>query len=461
MSKKKKDWSAEKARLLDLGLEERRKEYKGSHVPLEDILTWTKHERSKGKEESVEQDIQANLLSDKVSLYKGDITVLEVDAIVNAANSTLLGGGGVDGCIHKAAGPCLYDECHTLNGCETGNAKITGGYDLPAKYVIHTVGPVARGYVGKAQKELLSQCYQNSLALVKEYDLRSVAFPCISTGIYGFPNEPAAEIALSTVKTWLKKNTEIDRVIFCVFLETDFKIYKEKMSHFFSKDKHEDVDEEGAVDEGKKDTPPSKKYKNKKQGSDEENVEEREQEKGEVEDIQMESQTECSDSTFDGDVEMSSQAHDEQEKSPEHSMDNKDMKDKDIPSGKSEEKHPMGGQLKEEGMDCAADTAVQAGMTTESQSSPDADGSKCPSAETAAEQVARCLDTDTEGDSSGDSQKPVSDSDTPVDEGETHHGQPAAQGEDTSAFKGPPAELSTQGEESEVMQPDRNQSKDP
>uniref|UniRef100_A0A8D3CH69 Macro domain-containing protein n=1 Tax=Scophthalmus maximus TaxID=52904 RepID=A0A8D3CH69_SCOMX len=113
-------------------------------------------------------------LSDKVSLYKGDITVLEVDAIVNAANSSLLGGGGVDGCIHKAAGSCLYDECHSLNGCDTGKAKITCGYDLPAKYVIHTVGPVARGHVGPTETNDLTSCYQNSLRLMKEHGLSTV-----------------------------------------------------------------------------------------------------------------------------------------------------------------------------------------------------------------------------------------------------------------------------------------------
>uniref|UniRef100_A0A672JHN4 Mono-ADP ribosylhydrolase 2 n=1 Tax=Salarias fasciatus TaxID=181472 RepID=A0A672JHN4_SALFA len=155
-----------------------------------------------------QQDVHYLPFHDKVSLYKGDITVLEVDAIVNAANSSLLGGGGVDGCIHKAAGSCLYDECHSLNGCETGKAKITCGFDLPARYVIHTVGPVARGHVGPTENSDLTSCYQNSLWLMKENDLKTVAFPCISTGIYGFPNEPAAEIALTTVKKWIEENPD-------------------------------------------------------------------------------------------------------------------------------------------------------------------------------------------------------------------------------------------------------------
>ncbi|KAK2853038.1 hypothetical protein Q7C36_008239 [Tachysurus vachellii] len=155
-------------------------------------------------------------------------------------NSSLLGGGGVDGCIHRAAGHYLYEECHSLNGCETGKAKITCGYDLPAKYVIHTVGPIARGNVGQVQREDLTSCYKSSLKLMEEYSLRSVAFPCISTGIYGFPNEPAADIALNTVRDWLKENKDkIDRIVFCVFLENDYGIYNRKMSDYFPPDNEE------------------------------------------------------------------------------------------------------------------------------------------------------------------------------------------------------------------------------
>ncbi|XP_050601596.1 ADP-ribose glycohydrolase MACROD2 isoform X5 [Macaca thibetana thibetana] len=177
----------------------------------------------------------------------------------------------VDGCIHRAAGPCLLAECRNLNGCDTGHAKITCGYDLPAKYVIHTVGPIARGHINGSHKEDLANCYKSSLKLVKENNIRSVAFPCISTGIYGFPNEPAAVIALSTIKEWLAKNHhEVDRIIFCVFLEVDFKIYKKKMSEFFSVDdnneEEEDVemkeDSEGLEPKGL--SPPHKKSKAKK-----------------------------------------------------------------------------------------------------------------------------------------------------------------------------------------------------
>ncbi|KAM9316811.1 ADP-ribose glycohydrolase MACROD2, partial [Gastrophryne carolinensis] len=177
-----------------------------------------------------------NILCDKVSLYKGDITQLEVDAIVNAANSSLLGGGGVDGCIHRAAGPNLMAECRSLGGCPTGQAKITCGYQLPAKYVIHTVGPIARGHLSDSHKEDLKSCYESSLALAKENNIRSIAFPCISTGIYGFPNEPAASIALNTAKEWLSENQHlVDRIIFCVFLDVDYKIYKMKLKEYFPK----------------------------------------------------------------------------------------------------------------------------------------------------------------------------------------------------------------------------------
>ncbi|XP_023575900.1 O-acetyl-ADP-ribose deacetylase MACROD2 [Octodon degus] len=175
----------------------------------------------------------------------------------------------VDGCIHRAAGPCLLAECRNLNGCETGHAKITCGYDLPAKHVIHTVGPIARGHINGSHKEDLANCYKSSLKLAKENNLRSVAFPCISTGIYGFPNEPAAVIALGTIKEWLAKHhQEVDRIIFCVFLEVDFKIYKKKMSEFFPIDDNneEDVDmkEESEGLEPKGLSPPHKKSKAKK-----------------------------------------------------------------------------------------------------------------------------------------------------------------------------------------------------
>ena len=162
----------------------------------------------------------------RIEVTRKDITQLKVDAIVNAANSRLLGGGGVDGAIHKAAGPELLEECRTLNGCQTSEAKITNGYNLPAKYVIHTVGPVWRG--GKFnESDLLKNCYKNSLQMAQLNDCKSVAFPNISTGIYGYPKHEAAEIAIKTVNDFLKTNEIPSKVYFVCFEEPNFNIYTE------------------------------------------------------------------------------------------------------------------------------------------------------------------------------------------------------------------------------------------
>ena len=159
----------------------------------------------------------------------GDITKLACDCIVNAANKTLLGGGGVDGAIHRAAGPELLKECRTLKGCETGQAKITKGYNLKAKYVIHTVGPI---YSGKEQdKTLLSNCYKNSLDLAKRNNIKSIAFPAISTGVYAYPIEKATAIAVKTVKEWIKNNADYDiEIIFCCFDEATYIPYKKELA---------------------------------------------------------------------------------------------------------------------------------------------------------------------------------------------------------------------------------------
>jgi O-acetyl-ADP-ribose deacetylase (regulator of RNase III) len=156
-------------------------------------------------------------MSERIQIVEGDITKLAVDAIVNAANSTLLGGGGVDGAIHRAAGPRLLAECRTLGGCATGQAKITGGYNLPAKWVIHTVGPVWHG--GQAgEATLLAYCYQNSLALAVQHgDIRTIAFPAISTGIYGYPLAQAARIAIKETQKFLAQDNTLEQVIMVCF----------------------------------------------------------------------------------------------------------------------------------------------------------------------------------------------------------------------------------------------------
>ncbi|KAI7359766.1 hypothetical protein KC354_g9242 [Hortaea werneckii] len=182
-----------------------------------------------------------------ISLIRTDITTLAVDAIVNAANTSLLGGGGVDGAIHSAAGPSLLAECRKLNGCETGEAKITGAGDLPCKFVIHAVGPVYGRENRKAEggaARLLRSCYRRSLEVARENGVRSVAFSALSTGVYGYPSEEAAEVAVQAVKVWLEEEEEegdgaekgepkMERVVFCSFLEKDEKAYEKIVPRYF------------------------------------------------------------------------------------------------------------------------------------------------------------------------------------------------------------------------------------
>lgn len=160
-----------------------------------------------------------------IELIKGDITKVDADAIVNAANTTLLGGGGLDGAIHRAAGPALLEECRRLGGCETGKAKLTKGYNLPAKWIIHTVGPIWQGG-SMAEDELLANCYLNSLKLAVENSIKTIAFPAISTGAYRFPIERAAKIAVREVKNFLKEHGQIEEVKFSCFDEAAFTVYE-------------------------------------------------------------------------------------------------------------------------------------------------------------------------------------------------------------------------------------------
>jgi O-acetyl-ADP-ribose deacetylase (regulator of RNase III) len=167
----------------------------------------------------------------KLKIIQGDITKQKVDAIVNAANVSLLGGGGVDGAIHRAAGPRLLEECRELGGCPTGSARITKGYNLPAKHVIHTVGPIWRGGA-EGEEELLANCYQNSLRLAKEHDIKSLAFPSISTGAYGFPVERASKIALREITAGIEANPGLASILIVCFDDRTYQTYQRTSKSF-------------------------------------------------------------------------------------------------------------------------------------------------------------------------------------------------------------------------------------
>ena len=171
-------------------------------------------------------------MSAKISIIRGDITLQKVDAIVNAANQTLLGGGGVDGAIHRAAGPGLLEACRKLEGCQTGEARITGGFNLPARYVIHTVGPVWSGG-SRNEPLLLRQCYLRSLEVAGAHQLKTIAFPNISTGVYGFPKQEAAVIAIKAVQSFLENPGSLEEVLFVVFDEENHVLYNNNMLLYF------------------------------------------------------------------------------------------------------------------------------------------------------------------------------------------------------------------------------------
>jgi O-acetyl-ADP-ribose deacetylase (regulator of RNase III) len=170
-------------------------------------------------------------VQDRISVIQGDITQQRVDAIVNAANNSLLGGGGVDGAIHKAAGSQLLEECRQLKGCPTGEAKITKGYNLSAKWVIHTVGPVWQGG-DRGEDELLASCYRSCLAIAEQYQIETIAFPAISTGVYGFPVERAAQIAVIEIQQFLASNNSLQQVILVCFSQTAYNYFLKALKNF-------------------------------------------------------------------------------------------------------------------------------------------------------------------------------------------------------------------------------------
>ena len=222
-------WQRAKQEKLRQTLDQKREWYKcgSKYVTLDQIKTWQESAAVSPPGSQLTVDPELN---SKISIFTGDITTLEIDAIVNAANNGLRGGGGVDGAIHAAAGRNLLAECRTLNGCETGDAKLTGGYYLPAKYVIHTVGPVGE------KAAALRSCYTRCLELAADNGISSIAFPCISTGVYGYPNDEAAHVALSTVRSFLSEGARrksFQRIIFCLFLDIDIDLYGKLLPLYF------------------------------------------------------------------------------------------------------------------------------------------------------------------------------------------------------------------------------------
>ncbi|XP_064621962.1 ADP-ribose glycohydrolase MACROD2-like [Lineus longissimus] len=242
-------WQKEKEKYLNMPIEEKRLVYKckDKYLTIDDVLTWPQFAEENDIQPARKSKIlfpyDANINA-KVSIWRGDITRLEIDSIANAANSSLLGGGGVDGAIHSAAGRNLFHENNTLNGCECGNAKISGGYKLPARYIISTVGPMGHN------EAKLRSCYTRCLEVMLKNKLRSLALPCISTGIYGYPNEDAAVVAMETVRMFLEEHGDkVDRIIFCLFLEKDVNIYSEFMPQYFPLESEKEVESDQVVED--------------------------------------------------------------------------------------------------------------------------------------------------------------------------------------------------------------------
>jgi len=221
-------WTREEARTL----EERREAYRcgDKFVELSALKTWSESGRDLYEADDERDEKADDAINAKISLYHGDITRLELDAIVNAANRSMLGGGGIDGAIHRSAGEKLYCECCWLNGAETGECKITKGYNLPAKHVLHCVGPVGEN------REKLEDCYNNALSFVHSHGLKTIAFCGISTGIYGYPLKAAANVALQTVRKWLEveeNRNAVDRIVFVTFLERELDVYEHLLAKYF------------------------------------------------------------------------------------------------------------------------------------------------------------------------------------------------------------------------------------
>ncbi|XP_066279316.1 ADP-ribose glycohydrolase MACROD1-like isoform X2 [Branchiostoma lanceolatum] len=256
-------------RFLELSLEEKRQVYKcrDNYKTLNDVPTWPQYRKEHNIGLRIKPKADPNeKFNEKVSVWRGDITQLEIDAISNAANESLLGGGGVDGAIHSAAGPTLVKETATLGGCETGHAKLSGGHRLPAKYVLHAVGPIGQ------KPDKLEGCYKDCMALAKEHGLRSVAFPCISTGIFGYPNYPAGQVAIGYIRKWLETGDNadhMDRVIFCVFLEKDVQVYEELLPAYFPTEDDVKGDKEAAADTEVKETAAEEEEEDPQKGSSE------------------------------------------------------------------------------------------------------------------------------------------------------------------------------------------------